>query len=429
MNAPASTRTAPTASQARPASGERQSLADQTVCVVGLGYIGLPTAAVLASRGYHVHGVEVNPGVVETINKGETHIVEPDLDMLVQAAVGTGRLTANAEPCEASIYIVCVPTPFKDGKKPDLSYVEAATDAICPHLKPGALVILESTSPPKTTERMAEQIHRVTGLSSPDVKIAHAPERVLPGHILHEVVNNDRIIGGVDEPSTLAAAEFYRSFVSGDLLLTDAVTAETAKLVENSFRDVNIAFANELSVIADDLGIDVWELISLANRHPRVNILNPGPGVGGHCIAVDPWFLCDATPANAKIIRLAREINDAKPRWVVERIRARAERFKSPRIACLGLAYKPDIDDLRESPSVEIVKELLNADLGDVVAVEPNIDHHEHIPLASLDDALADADVVVFLVSHREFKRIPPKLLAEKVIIDVCGVQAGSPRP
>jgi UDP-N-acetyl-D-mannosaminuronic acid dehydrogenase len=409
--------------QAAAGGREKASVTDQTVCVVGLGYIGLPTAAVLASRGYRVHGVEVNAGVVETINKGETHIVEPDLDMLVQAAVGTGRLKAYTEPAEASVYIVCVPTPFKDGKVPDLSYIEAATSAICPHLKPGALVILESTSPPKTTEKMAAQIEKETGLCPPDIRLAHAPERVLPGRILHEVVNNDRIIGGIDEASTQACADFYGSFVSGELLLTDAVTAETAKLVENSFRDVNIAFANELSLIAEDLGVDVWDLIRLANRHPRVNILNPGPGVGGHCIAVDPWFICDAAPNNARLIRLAREINDAKPHWVVERIKSRAERFKNPRIACLGLAYKPDIDDLRESPAVEIVRELTSSGVGEVMAVEPNIDTHNEFELHELDAALDAADVVVFLVTHREFKRIPPKLLAEKVIIDVCGVQ------
>jgi len=392
------------------------------VCVVGLGYIGLPTAAVLASRGCQVHGVEVNPKVVETINAGKTHIVEPDLDMLVQAAVGTGRLKAFLEPKEASVFLICVPTPLRDGYKPELSYVDAATAAICPYLRKGSLVILESTSPPGTTERIAAMIAEKTGLRGPDICVAHAPERVLPGKILDEVINNDRIVGGVDEASTQACAQFYGAFVSGQLLLTDSRTAETAKLVENSYRDVNIAFANELSLIADELGIDVWELIRLANRHPRVNILQPGPGVGGHCIAVDPWFIYDAAPEQSRLIRTAREVNNGKPHWVVDRICRRAERFKRPVIACLGLAYKPDIDDLRESPSIEVVEELIKRDVGEVRVVEPNIDEHAEFTLVELEAALADADVVVFLVSHREFKQIPPKLLAEKSIIDVCGV-------
>jgi len=392
------------------------------VCVVGLGYIGLPSAAVLASRGCSVHGVEVNPSVVETINSGGTHIVEPDLDMLVQAAVGTGRLKAHAEPAEARVFLICVPTPLAAENKPDITCVTEATEAICPYLRPGSLVILESTSPPGTTERIAEIIAEKTGLTSPEISIAHAPERVLPGKILDEVVNNDRIVGGVDESSTAACAEFYGAFVKGDLLLTDSRTAETAKLTENAYRDVNIAFANELSTVSDELGIDVWELINLANRHPRVNILKPGPGVGGHCIAIDPWFLHDAAPAQSPLIRLAREINDAKPEWTVERIVRRAERFKRPVITVLGLAYKPDIDDLRESPAVKVARSLIARDIGEVRVVEPNIDSHDEFELTKLEQALDGADVVVFLVHHREFTRIQPKLLAEKSIIDVCGV-------
>jgi len=407
---------------ATPKAASFGSLQGLEVCVVGLGYIGLPTAAVLASRGCRVHGMEVNPSVVETISEGKTHIVEPDLDMLVQAAVGSGRLRAHTAPAEASVFLICVPTPLTSEKEPDLSYVEAASEAIAPVVRPGSLIVLESTSPPGTTERVAEIIAGATGLRSPEIAVAHAPERVLPGRILHEVVNNDRIIGGVDDHSTAACAQFYGAFVAGELLLTDSRTAETAKLVENSYRDVNIAFANELSVIADDLDIDVWELIRIANRHPRVNILQPGPGVGGHCIAIDPWFLYRAVPSKAVLIRTAREVNDRKPEWVVDRVARRAERFKNPVIACLGLAYKPDIDDLRESPAVEVVEGLEAAGVGELRVVEPNLGSHDRFSLVGLEEALDGADLVVFLVKHREFAQIPPKLLAEKAIIDVAGV-------
>ena len=396
-------------------------LLDKTICIIGLGYIGLPTAAVLASRGYEVHGFEVNPKTVETINSGQAHIVEPDLDILVRAAVQTGKLKAHGKPSEADIFIICVPTPFIDDHEPDLSYVRDATEAICPYLREGNLIILESTSPPGTTEMIAEIVEEKTGLCPPKIFLAHAPERVLPGKILREVVENDRIIGGVNELSTEVCAEFYRTFVSGELHLTGSRTAETSKLVENAYRDVNIAFANELSLIADELNLDVWELIRLANKHPRVNILSPGPGVGGHCIAVDPWFLVARAPACTTLIRAARSVNEAKPHWLLERVRRRAERFKNPIIACLGLTYKPDIDDLRESPAVEIAHGLVSSGIGKVRVVEPNIHEHPDFELMPLEEAVADSDIVLILVAHRQFKSMPRNLLAEKTIIDACG--------
>ena len=394
---------------------------DQSVCIVGLGYIGLPTAAVLASRGYHIHGVEVNPQAVQSINSGKAHIVEPDLDMLVQAGVQTGRLKAYDQPTESDIFMICVPTPLTEDRKPKLDYVRDATGAICPYLKKGNLVILESTSPPGTTEMIAQIVSDKAGLQPPEVQFAHAPERVLPGRILREVIENDRIIGGLDDASTERCAAFYRTFVTGQLLLTSARTAETAKLVENAYRDVNIAFANELSLMAEDLDVDIWELIELANRHPRVNILQPGPGVGGHCIAVDPYFLIACSPKTTKLIQATREVNEHKPEWVVQKVLRRAERFKHPRIACLGLAYKPDIDDLRESPAVRIVRRLKEHLEGELRIVEPNLADHDEFQLVGLDEALEGADVVVVLVAHRQFRKIPPHLLAEKIIIDTCG--------
>jgi UDP-N-acetyl-D-mannosaminuronic acid dehydrogenase len=396
------------------------------VCVIGLGYVGLPTAAVLASRGYDVHGVDTNPQAVETINAGRAHIVEPDLDLLVRAAVQTGKLKAHAVPAAADVFVVCVPTPFKGDHEPDLSYVERATRLICPVLKPGNLVVLESTSPPGTTEMMADIVARETGLDTTQVRFAHAPERVLPGKVLREIVENDRIIGGIDDASTQACADFYGTFVSGEIHTTTSRTAETAKLVENAYRDVNIAFANELSVLADELSLDVWELIRLANRHPRVNILSPGCGVGGHCIAVDPWFLVHAAPEATRLIRTGREVNDRKPDWVVERVKRKAARFKRPKIACLGLAYKPDIDDLRESPAVHIVGRLL-ADTAldaDIAVVEPYVASHPGFPLVPLDRALADADIVLVLCAHKQFRKISSTLLAEKIVIDTCGALA-----
>jgi UDP-N-acetyl-D-mannosaminuronic acid dehydrogenase len=392
------------------------------LCVVGLGYIGLPTAAVLGSRGYKIHGVEINPKAVETINSGKAHIVEPDLDLLVRAAVTTGNLKAHTDPAEADIFMICVPTPLTADNKPQLDYVRSATKSIVPFLKPGNLVILESTSPPGTTEMIESIVLKESDFEKGQIHFAHAPERVLPGKILREVVENDRIIGGIDEPSTEKAAEFYSSFVTGKLLKTHCRTAETAKLVENAFRDTNIAFANELSLFSEKMDLDVWELIRLANHHPRVNILSPGPGVGGHCIAVDPWFLVDCAPEQTRLIRTSREVNEAKPHWVVDRIVAKAGRLKNPTIACLGLAYKPDIDDLRESPAVEIVEELKRRNVGELKIVEPNLDSHDTFELTSLNDAIDSADIVVMLVGHKPFLSIPTSKLAEKIIIDTCGV-------
>jgi len=392
------------------------------ICVIGLGYIGLPTAAVLGSRGYKIHGVEINPKAVEIINSGKAHIVEPDLDILVRGTVTTGHLKAHTTPAEADIFMICVPTPLADDNKPKLDYVRSATNSIVPHLKKGSLVILESTSPPGTTEMIEKIVLEESDFQKGDIHFAHAPERVLPGKILREVVENDRIIGGIDDASTEKACEFYGSFVTGKLLKTHCRTAETAKLVENAFRDTNIAFANELSLFSEQLNLDVWELIRLANHHPRVNILNPGPGVGGHCIAVDPWFLVDCAPEVTKLIRTAREVNEAKPHWVVDRVIAKAERLKDPTIACLGLAYKPDIDDLRESPAVGIVQALQKSGVGTLKIVEPNLESHDLFELSSLDDALNAADIVLILVGHKPFLSLTPAGLAEKIVIDTCGV-------
>jgi len=398
---------------------------DRTICIVGLGYIGLPTAAVLASRGYTVHGVEIDARAAEIINSGKAHIVEPELDILVRAAVGTGKLKAHATPATSDVFMLCVPTPLDDARAPDLSYVRSATETISPFLEKGNLVILESTSPPGTTELVASIVAERTSLAAGDVQFAHAPERVLPGKILREVVENDRIIGGIDDASTAACADFYRTFVAGKLLLTTARMAETAKLVENAFRDVNIGFANELSLMAEALELDVWELIRLANHHPRVNILSPGPGVGGHCIAVDPWFLIDRVPDQTPLMRAAREVNNAKPDWVVERVRRRAGRLRSPRIACLGLAYKPDIDDLRESPALAIARRLAEIPDVELRVVEPNLESHPEFELHSLEDALEGADVVVALVGHHQFLGVAAHELAEKAVFDVCGVWRG----
>lgn len=397
----------------------------ESVCVVGLGYIGLPTAAALAARGYHIRGVEISQHVVDTINAGKTHIVEPDLDLLVRAAVDSNRLKAYTEAAEADIFMICVPTPLNEDKTAGLDAVWAASKAIAPHVRPGNIVILESTSPPTTTERMAEIILKESGLQSHQVHFAHAPERVLPGHILREVIENDRIVGGTNDSSTEAAARFYEKFVSGRVLRTTARTAEMTKLVENSFRDTNIAFANELSMICHDLEIDVWELISLANRHPRVNILTPGPGVGGHCLAVDPWFIVELAPEKSKLIRSARETNDSKPDWVIERVLAKSERFKAPKIACLGLTYKPDVDDLRESPALEIAERLNAMEDVTVVAVDPYVESHGELDLRAIEDGLDDIDIVVLLVPHRQFRKMPIQMLREKIVFDVCGMFVG----
>lgn len=393
------------------------------VCVIGLGYIGLPTASLLGTKGYEVLGVDVDPRVVETINRGEVHIVEPGLDILVRSAIQSGNLTASLEPAQADIFILAVSTPFKEGYQPDLSQVEAASRRIAPVVRPGNLVILESTSPVKTTEEIIAPILREAGHKvGEDVFVAHCPERVLPGRILTELVENDRIVGGINEASAEVAADFYREFVSGEVLVTDAATAEFSKLAENTFRDVNIALANEISILCDREGINPWDVIALANRHPRVQILQPGPGVGGHCIAVDPWFLVARAPKEARLIRTAREVNDSKIDWVVDKVKTCAGRFKRPVVACLGLAFKADIDDLRESPSVKIVNRLIADDVGQIVVSEPNIDSHSSFTLAHYEEAVAKADIVVLLVNHREFKRLKAIDFKEKILIDTRGV-------
>lgn len=417
----------------------------ETVSVVGLGYIGLPTAAMFASRKKKVVGVDVNQHAVDTINQGKIHIVEPELDMIVNAAVKEGYLKAVTTPEVADAFLIAVPTPFlpcKNGEvpAPDLSYIEAASKAIAPVLKKGDLVILESTSPVGATEQMADWLSQAradltfpqTHGENADINIAHCPERVLPGHVVRELVENDRVIGGITPKCSQRSVELYQTFVQGECVITDARTAEMAKLTENSSRDVQIAFANELSVICDKLDINVWELIALANRHPRVNILQPGPGVGGHCIAVDPWFIVSKTPAEAQIIHTARKVNDSKPGWVVGKTKMAIADFllenanktaKEVTIACYGLAFKPDIDDLRESPAMQIVKEITSFHTGNVIAVEPNIHQLpsslEHVELQCFDVAKSTADIHVMLVDHKEFKA---ESLNSPYLVDTKGI-------
>ena len=402
----------------------------QKICVMGLGYIGLPTASLLATKGFEVVGVDVSQKVVDTINKGEIHIVEPDLDILVKSAVHSGNLSASLEPVEADVFIIAVPTPFKEGgpdhisgKQPDLSYIESATKKIAPYVKKGDLVILESTSPVGTTDEVVAKILIEAGHKIGEtVFVSHCPERVLPGRILIELVENDRVVGGINDASTSVTVGFYERFVRGAVLPTTAKTAEMVKLTENSSRDVQIAFANELSMICESEGINAWEVIGLANRHPRVNILQPGPGVGGHCIAVDPWFIVDRSPLHSRLIKTAREVNDSKPLWVVDRVKKCADRFKNPKIACLGLAFKADVDDLRESPALDIVKELNSSNVGELLICEPNISSHDEFELVSLDDAVVASDIVLLLVDHRQFKGLKAAELSEKVVVDTRGV-------
>lgn len=399
----------------------------QKIIVMGLGYIGLPTASMLATKGHTVLGVDVNKVAVDTINSGRIHIIEPDLDILVRSAVNSGNLKASTTPEEGDTFIIAVPTPFKevDGnpKAPDLSYVEAATRAITPFLREGNLVILESTSPVGTTEFIEKTIVAARPELAGKVHTAHCPERVLPGHILRELVDNDRIIGGSTKAAVAKARELYKTFCNGAILETDSRTAELSKLVENSFRDVNIAFANELSLVCDHLGVNVWETIALANRHPRVNILQPGPGVGGHCIAVDPWFIVSSAPAQAKLIKTAREVNDAKPHWVIDKVKAKAERFKSPVIGCLGLTFKANIDDLRESPSLDIVRDLIAQNVGQVLACDPNVAADKiDMPLHDLKHVMKTADILLLLVDHEEFKSIDPDTIKDKIVIDTRGI-------
>ncbi|MEN6669680.1 UDP-N-acetyl-D-mannosamine dehydrogenase [Psychrobacter sp. B38] len=412
----------------------------KNICVFGLGYIGLPTAAMFAHHGANVVGVDVNPHAVETINQGKIHIIEPGLEAIVKKAVDNNKLKASLTPVHSDAYLIAVPTPFKgDDHEPDLSYIRSVSKALAPLLEKGDVVILESTSPVGATEKMVEWLaEERSDLTFPkyhepdveaDIFVAYCPERVLPGKVIEELISNDRIIGGMTKESTKKAQEVYRIFVEGELLETNSRTAEMAKLTENASRDVSIAFANELSIISDKLDINVWELIELANHHPRVNILQPGAGVGGHCIAVDPWFIVNQNPEEAKIIRAAREINDNKPNWVIEKINVEINRLKSegvekPTVALLGLAFKPDIDDLRESPAVNIAKKMLENQSANILLVEPNIDKLptalESGKLSSLDDAMKVADVVAILVAHNEFKKEPLK--SSVAVIDAVGI-------
>ena len=407
-----------------------------TVCVVGLGYIGLPTASTLATKGFSVHGVDVNDQIVTNLNEGKVLIYEPSLDIVVKSAVNSGNLRASTRPDSSDVFILAVPTPFKEGNAADLSFVEDAAENIAPLLEAGNLVILESTSPVGATEHVADIIRQarpdltvsrrsngVAARAESPVYVAHCPERVLPGDILREIVDNDRIVGGIDAQSTDAAVEFYSRFVSGELLATDSRTAELAKLVENAYRDINIAFANELSLISDRAGINVWDLIRLANHHPRVNIHHPGPGVGGHCIAIDPWFIVADYPDLARLVKTAREINDGKPHYVVNRVMEKTQRLRAPVVACLGLSYKPDIDDLRESPALEVVQHLVSKVEGKVFLVEPNIsslpeDLNGEVTLVELDEALDEADIVVVLVAHREFRALNQSALKDRILLD-----------
>ncbi|MEA3450299.1 MAG: UDP-N-acetyl-D-mannosamine dehydrogenase [Bacteroidota bacterium] len=412
------------------------------ICVIGLGYIGLPTAALLANRGYQVHGVDINQNTIDTINRGEIHIVEVGLDAFVHSAVKSGHLKADTKPNLADVFIIAVPTPFHPHEEteipePNIDYVISATKAIAPYVQEGNIVILESTSPVGTTDKVAEVLKETRSElfsddnSAFDIRhsklfISHCPERVLPGRIMVELVENDRIIGGIDDASTNATVAFYKTFVEGELLKTDAKTAEMTKLTENSFRDVNIAFANELSMICDKSGINVRELIRLANHHPRVNILQPGTGVGGHCIAVDPWFIVSQDKENSKIIKVAREINNYKTDWVIEKIINMALEWKLnnskiPTVALMGLAFKPNIDDLREAPAVKVAESLLKNNNMNLLLVEPNLEFSDKFDLVSIEVAQQEADIIVYLVSHDEFLKMSNSN-SNKKVLDFCGV-------
>ena len=394
-------------------------------CVIGLGYIGLPTAAIAAQHGIQVYGVDVNPKVVDTINKGEIHIVEQGLEAVVKENVEKGFFKASLTPTEADVYLIVVPTPFKGNHEPDISFVEAGTRAVLPFLKEGDTYIIESTSPVGTTEKMAALIFKERPELQHKIYIAYCPERVLPGNVLHELVYNDRSIGGIDVASTLKAIEFYQHFVKGELHKTNARTAEMCKLTENSSRDVQIAFANELSLICDKADINVWELIHLANKHPRVNILQPGAGVGGHCIAVDPYFIVSEYPRESRIIGIAREVNNYKAFWCAEKTKNAMLEFElkqghKPVIAIMGLAFKPDIDDLRESPAKYIANKVMQSEQNNFLIVEPNIQEHSVFKLTNYLEAYEKADIIVFLVAHKEFKTLEYR--DDKVILDFAGI-------
>ena len=404
-------------------------MAYKTLCVVGLGYIGLPTASTFATHGLHVVGVDINPEIVQKLNQGEVHLFEPGLRTLVQAAVQSGNLVVRSQPEPADAFIIAVPTPFKEDKCADLDFVKAAAEAIVPHLRSGNLVILESTSPPRTTVDVVAPILEKSGLKAgTDFDLAYSPERVLPGQILRELIENARVIGGITPASAQAGKDLYGTFVTGDIIMTDATTAEMVKLMENTYRDINIAAANEFARLADQFQVDIWEAIALANRHPRVKILNPGPGVGGHCISVDPWFLVEAAPENAQLILGARRVNDEQPAYVVDFLRRKTGELKGKRIAALGLAYKADVDDLRESPAISAV-ELLHAAGAQVITYEPfKTDFAvEGVPAAAnLEEALKDADLILLLVGHAQFKKLVPQevkaMTSAKVVVDAVNV-------
>ncbi|MGP5439702.1 UDP-N-acetyl-D-mannosamine dehydrogenase [Psychrobacter faecalis] len=398
-----------------------------TICILGLGYIGLPTSALIATHNIPVHGVDISQSVVDIINAGKIHIIEPNLDNAVSSAVASGYLKADTKPVEADIYLIVVPTPFKGGShEPDISYIQAATESILPLLKQGDLYIIESTSPVGTTERMREFIFKKRPDLEHTLYMAYCPERVLPGNVMHELVYNDRVIGGVDEASTQKAVAFYQQFVQGELHQTNSRIAEMCKLVENSSRDVQIAFANELSLICDKANIDVWELVRLANKHPRVNILQPGGGVGGHCIAVDPYFITSEFPMESQIISKAREVNNYKAFWCAEKIKNTIQAFelkhnRVPSVALMGLAFKPNIDDLRQSPALYIAQKVLQeANDETYFIVEPNIDNHPYYKVIAVEEAVEKADIIAFLVAHNEFKRLA--IDENKVTLDFCGV-------
>lgn len=396
------------------------------VVTIGLGYIGLPTSALIASHGTNVLGVDINQNVVDTINQGKIHIVEPDLDEIVSKAVSKGFFKASTKPTSADVYLIVVPTPFKGNHEPDISFVESATKGIIPLLKKGDLYIIESTSPIGTTEKMQKLIYASRPELEGLIHIAYCPERVLPGNVMYELVENDRVIGGVDDVSTQKAISFYRKYVNGELYGTNARTAEMCKLVENSSRDSQIAFANELSLICDKADINVWELINLANKHPRVNILQPGCGVGGHCIAVDPYFIVSDYPAESKMIGTAREVNNYKSFWCAEKIQNEKLQFelkhgRKPKTALMGLAFKPNIDDLRESPAKYIVNKVLqNSNNEEHFIVEPNIQEHNVFKLTDYKEAIENADIIVFLVAHDEFKNFD--IVKDKEFLDFCGI-------
>lgn len=399
----------------------------QKVTMFGLGYIGLPTAAILASSRFEVNGVDKDEIVVETINQGKIHIVEPDLDGLVHSVVVDGALKAHTSPVESEIYLIAVPTPFQDDFEPDLTAVNHVVEAMTPILKEGDLVILESTSPVGTTDMIYKNITQARPELKGKISLAYCPERVLPGNILYELIHNDRIVGGIDEESSKKARRFYQQFVKGEVFVTNARTAEMCKLVENASRDVSIAFANELSLICDEAGIDVWELIALANRHPRVNILKPGVGVGGHCIAVDPWFLISRFPKSALLMRAARDINTGKTAWVIADIKRHIDTFVSeqgrkPVVACMGLAFKPNIDDLRMSPALQVAREMQLSDAAEFLYVEPNLESDPAgMPLTPYHEAYTRADIVAFLVAHKEFNYLNSG--NGKIELDYCEVR------